>query len=142
MPPCALGEWSFHSHSSPPLRSGLECHPVPLASGRFTPTRALRCAPASNATLCPWRVVVSLPLEPSAALRPRMPPCALGEWSFHSHSMVPGGLLVTSRTTRLKPSTSFVIRVETRASTSYGGRAPPAVRASSLTTGRRTTGCP
>ncbi len=36
----------------------------------------------------------------------------------HSHSMVPGGLLVTSRTTRLTSRTSLVMRVETLASTS------------------------
>ncbi len=36
----------------------------------------------------------------------------------YSHSMVPGGLLVTSSTTRLTPSTSFVIRLEIRASRS------------------------
>ena len=36
----------------------------------------------------------------------------------YSHSMVPGGLLVTSRTTRLTSGTSLVIRVEIRASTS------------------------
>ena len=36
----------------------------------------------------------------------------------HSHSMVPGGLLVTSSTTRLTSGTSLVIRVEMRSSTS------------------------
>ena len=36
----------------------------------------------------------------------------------YSHSMVPGGLLVTSSTTRLTSRTSFVMRVEIRASTS------------------------
>ena len=36
----------------------------------------------------------------------------------YSHSMVPGGLLVTSSTTRLTSATSLVIRVEIRASTS------------------------
>ena len=36
----------------------------------------------------------------------------------YSHSMVPGGLLVTSRTTRLTSRTSLVIRVEIRASRS------------------------
>lgn len=36
----------------------------------------------------------------------------------HSHSMVPGGLLVTSKTTRLTPATSLVMRVEMRSSTS------------------------
>src|SRR5690606_25912618 len=40
----------------------------------------------------------------------------------HSHSIVPGGLLVTSRTTRLTSGTSLVMRVEIRASTSYGSR--------------------
>ena len=36
----------------------------------------------------------------------------------HSHSMVPGGLLVTSSTTRFTSATSLVIRVEIFASTS------------------------
>lgn len=36
----------------------------------------------------------------------------------HSHSMVPGGLLVTSSTTRLTSATSLVTRVEIRSSTS------------------------
>ena len=36
----------------------------------------------------------------------------------HSHSIVPGGLDVTSSTTRLTPGTSLVIRLEMRASTS------------------------
>ena len=36
----------------------------------------------------------------------------------HSHSMVPGGLEVTSSTTRLTSSTSLVIRLEIRASRS------------------------
>ncbi|MCP2272449.1 hypothetical protein LV75_004975 [Actinokineospora diospyrosa] len=36
----------------------------------------------------------------------------------YSHSMVPGGLLVTSSTTRFTSATSFVIRVEIRSSTS------------------------
>ena len=36
----------------------------------------------------------------------------------YSHSMVPGGLLVTSNTTRLTSGTSLVIRVEMRSNTS------------------------
>ena len=56
--------------------------------------------------------------------------------------MVPGGFEVTSRTTRLTPATSLVIRLETRASTSYGSRVQSAVIASSLDTGRSTIGCP
>jgi len=60
----------------------------------------------------------------------------------HSHSIVPGGLLVTSSTTRLTSGTSLVIRVEIVASTSYGRRVQSAVIASSDDTGRSTTGCP
>ena len=60
----------------------------------------------------------------------------------HSHSMVPGGLLVTSSTTRLTSGTSLVIRVEILARTSYGTRVQSAVIASSEETGRSTTGCP
>ncbi|MEY9862298.1 hypothetical protein ABH935_007943 [Catenulispora sp. GAS73] len=41
-----------------------------------------------------------------------------GDRGAYSHSIVPGGLLVTSSTTRLTSATSLVIRVEIRASTS------------------------
>ena len=61
---------------------------------------------------------------------------------LHSHSMVAGGLLVTSRTTRLISGTSLVTRVEIPASTSSGSRAQSAVMASSLVTGRSTMGWP
>ncbi len=44
-------------------------------------------------------------------------PWSLGGEAY-SHSMVPGGLLVTSTTTRLTSRTSLVIRVEIRSSTS------------------------
>ena len=40
------------------------------------------------------------------------------QYERHSHSMVAGGLDVTSKTTRLTSATEFVIRVEIRASTS------------------------
>src|SRR6516162_11611023 len=60
----------------------------------------------------------------------------------YSHSMVPGGLLVTSSTTRLISGTSLVIRVAIVVSTASGSRAQSAVMASSLVTGRSTTGCP
>ena len=43
---------------------------------------------------------------------------ACGRARRYSHSMVPGGLLVMSRTTRLTSRTSLVIRVEIRSSTS------------------------
>src|SRR3954452_171011 len=60
----------------------------------------------------------------------------------YSHSMVPGGLLVMSRVTRLTSATSLVMRVEIFSSRSNGRRAQSAVIASSEVTGRRTTGWP
>ena len=62
--------------------------------------------------------------------------------SRYSHSMVPGGLLVTSIATRLISRTSLVIRVEIVSITSYGSLAQSAVIASSDVTGRSTTGWP
>ena len=54
--------------------------------------------------------------------RDREPPGAQGfgeaAGSRHSHSIVPGGFEVTSRTTRLTSATSLVIRVEMRSRTS------------------------
>jgi len=66
----------------------------------------------------------------------------LCECTFHSHSIVPGGLLVTSKTTRFTSRTSFVIRVEIFSKVSYGTRDQSAVIASSLETGRSTIGWP
>lgn len=63
-----------------------------------------------------------------------------GAAGSYSHSIVPGGLLVTSRTTRLTSDTSFVIRFEIFASVSYGIRVQSAVMASSDDTGRSTIG--
>lgn len=58
----------------------------------------------------------------------------------YSHSIVPGGLLVMSSTTRFTSLTSLVILVEIRSNKSYGNRDQSAVMASSLETGRRTMG--
>jgi hypothetical protein len=57
------------------------------------------------------------------AFRPTLPSPLSGEGvsiaiSIHSHSMVPGGFEVMSKTTRFTPLTSFVIRFEIFASTS------------------------
>lgn len=60
----------------------------------------------------------------------------------YSHSIVPGGLLVMSSTTRLTSRTSLVMRVEIRASTSNGTRDQSAVIASSDDTGLSTIGWP
>ncbi len=58
----------------------------------------------------------------------------------YSHSMVPGGLDVRSRATRLTPSTSLMMRLEIRSRRSYGSRAQSAVIASSEVTARITIG--
>src|SRR5262249_51834463 len=50
----------------------------------------------------------------------------------HSHSIVAGGLLLISYTTRLTPRTLLMIRVETRASKSSGKRDQSAVMKSSV----------
>ena len=54
----------------------------------------------------------------------------------HSHSMVAGGFDEMSYTTRFTPWTSFVIRLEMRASSSCGSGAQSAVIASRLVTQR------
>ena len=50
--------------------------------------------------------------------RPRSPTAGENSSTSYSHSMVPGGLLVMSSTTRLTSATSFVMRVEMRSCTS------------------------
>ena len=54
----------------------------------------------------------------SSVLRRRPPRTLSGAVPAYSHSMVAGGLLVTSSTTRLISRTSLVMRLEMRASTS------------------------
>src|SRR5262249_9121970 len=65
---------------------------------------------------------------------------SLGETTYkyvaHSHSIVAGGLLLTSYTTRFTPRTLLMIRVETWASRSYGSRDQSAVMKSSVCTAR------
>jgi hypothetical protein len=56
---------------------------------------------------------------------------------FYSHSMVLGGLEEMSKTTRLTPLTSLMIRLEILASTSEGILDQSAVMASTLSTIRR-----
>jgi hypothetical protein len=77
-----------------------------------------------------------------ATRTPSSAPTRRSEPVSYSHSIVPGGLLVMSSTTRFTSRTSFVMRVEIFANTSYGTRDQSAVIASSLDTGRSTTGCP
>ena len=55
----------------------------------------------------------------------------------YSHSIVAGGLELTSYTTRFTPSTSLAIRLDTRASTSGGNGYQSAVIPSRLVTALR-----
>src|SRR3954452_21287967 len=57
----------------------------------------------------------------------------------HSHSIVAGGLLLISYTTRFTPDTRLMIRVEIRASSSYGRCDQSAVMKSSVCTARIAT---
>jgi hypothetical protein len=57
----------------------------------------------------------------------------------HSHSIVAGGLLLTSYTTRLIPRTSLIIRELTLASKGYGNGAQSAVMKSEVCTARKAT---
>ncbi len=57
--------------------------------------------------------------------------------NIYSHSIVAGGLLVMSYTTRLTPAISLTIRLAARASNSCGRRAQSAVMKSWLVTARR-----
>src|SRR5439155_5669625 len=54
----------------------------------------------------------------------------------HSHSIVAGGLLGQSNTTRFTPRTSLAMRLETRASSEAGRRVQSAVMPSELFTAR------
>ena len=60
-------------------------------------------------------------------------------FGLYSHSMVPGGLLVMSSTTRLTSRISLIIRDAICSSRSYGRRAQSAVIASSDVTARIAT---
>ncbi len=59
--------------------------------------------------------------------------------SIHSHSIVAGGLLLTSYTTRLIPRTSLIIRELTFANKGYGNGAQSAVMKSDVCTARSAT---
>jgi hypothetical protein len=57
-------------------------------------------------------------------------------FAYYSHSMVPGGLEVMSKTTRLILSTSLVMRLDIFPNRSWGSLAQSAVMASLLVTAR------
>lgn len=60
-------------------------------------------------------------------------------YSGHSHSILAGGLVVTSSTTRFTCGTSLTILAEIVRTTSYGMRAQSAVMKSSVVTARMAT---
>jgi hypothetical protein len=107
----------------PPDRVGGREPPLPRPAPDDAPA-ILRVAPGNPR---PQRL-------PEGALQPS------GRLGAHSHSIVPGGLEVTSTTTRFTCGTSLVIRVLIFSITSYGNRDQSAVMASSLVTGRSTIG--
>ena len=92
------------------------------------PTLPVQAAPTSASTIvavasvAPQTDAVSASAAPASSHKTGTRPghqsarSALDE--RHSHSMVAGGLEVTSRTTRLTSGTEFVMRVEMRARTS------------------------
>ena len=120
--------------------AGVPDHVVPDARGAGRRPRL--AAPARRPQAAHRLADRPQPARPPHRGRTEPQPPTAGVSRAHSHSMVPGGLLVTSSTTRLTSGTSLVIRVEIRAITSYGSRDQSAVIASSLETGRSTTGCP
>ena len=77
------------------------------ALSKHLPTDSVKRAGASNAATSAGTsgLLVQTGVEKGAA-------------DDYSHSMVPGGLLVTSSTTRLTSGTSLVMRVEMRSRTS------------------------
>src|SRR6185437_3389726 len=87
----------------------------------FATRKALRSAPrrarSRSCARCPPREssVPHATLRLDAILADLARPAVLkvGTRPSHSHSIVPGGLLVTSYTTRLMPRTSLTRRVET-----------------------------
>ena len=70
---------------------------------------------------------------------PEVPAPTLQRPGRYSHSIVAGGLLEMSYTTRLTPLTSLIIRVEIRASNSWGKWLQSAVMKSSVLTERTAT---
>src|SRR5215218_5008094 len=69
--------------------------------------------------------------EPRRPRRPFLRPARPLWRAGYSHSIVPGGLLVMSSTTRLTSRISLIMREAIRSSRSYGSRAQSAVIASS-----------
>src|SRR4051795_8372512 len=108
---------SASARSSPPLAPRDEA-----ARGRARPPRPARAGPALR--------------PPARLLSTRLRPAR------YSHSIVPGGLLVMSSTTRLTSRSSLIIREAICSSRSYGSRAQSAVIASSLVTARITMTLP
>ena len=105
------------------MQGGSSRHELPCRVDRPAPVSS----PGKSASVTP-------PHGPGAASAPRQ--LARIRWQrnrpplfarAYSHSMVAGGLLVMSYTTRFTPGTSLTIRLLTRPSTSSGSLAQSAV---------------
>src|SRR2546430_14274240 len=101
---------------SQPLETVEEADGVPATLGRSLDHRANDRVQAG--TIAAARENADALIHDSANLADN-PQSAIGNRrSIHSHSIVPGGLLVTSNTTRLTPFTSLTIRLEIFSSSS------------------------
>ena len=78
-------------------------------TAKHTPKRVARAS-------CPWSTAKMA--VPQTTLANSLPQSLIPNPSLYSHSIVAGGLLLMSYTTRFTPFTSLMIRVEIRASNS------------------------
>ncbi len=86
-----------------------------------------------------WRRVIILLSEQSSVGRKPLDFLGFCVLCAYSHSILAGGLVVTSSTTRFTCGTSLTIRLEMTRTTSYGMRAQSAVIKSSVVTARMAT---
>src|SRR5205814_947697 len=107
---------------------------VPPALGRGLDHRANHRVQAG--TIAAAREDADALVHDSANLADNRQWAIVNRRSTHSHSIVPGGLLVTSNTTRLTPFTSLTIRLEIFSSNSYGSFTQSAVMPSCDSTTR------
>src|SRR4029077_14779107 len=83
-----------------------------------------------------WGQMGPLPLLPAERSGHGVAVVPTMQGRFYSHSMVPGGLLVISKQTRLTPLTSLIIRLESFSKSSYGSFTQSAVIPSCDSTAR------
>jgi 8-oxo-dGTP pyrophosphatase MutT (NUDIX family) len=128
----ALGELTAYTERG---RDRLHCFQAELRDAALTRARIRGLVPARRIAARPRTFC---PADP----RPRAPDARELSSARYSHSIVPGGLLVISSTTRPTGRISLIIRDAICSSRSYGSLAQSAVMASSLVTARITITLP